>query len=114
VRNRRGFTIVEVLVTVLLLSVGLLALATTAALTTRMITAGHRLAELEALASHHLAAFQSRPCGALQGGELVEGPFTLAWAPHRLSGSLAHLTMRVTVQSGGRTRNATLSATHAC
>lgn len=50
-RNERGFTIVEVLIAIIVLTVGLLGLMGTAALVTRMIARGQR----SAVASIHAA-----------------------------------------------------------
>jgi prepilin-type N-terminal cleavage/methylation domain-containing protein len=52
--HQRGFTIVEVLVAIVVLTVGLLALLSTGALTTRMIARGQRSAEAANFAAQRL------------------------------------------------------------
>ena len=78
-KNERGFTIVEVLVAVMILTVGLLGLVTTAALVTRMIGQGQRQTEAAALAADRFEQLRSVPCAALADGSSTQGGFTVAW-----------------------------------
>ena len=60
--TERGFTIVEVIVAIIVLTVGLLGLVTTAALVTRMITRGQRSSEAAIWASRRLERLRPRAC----------------------------------------------------
>jgi type IV pilus assembly protein PilV len=77
--NARGFTVVEVLIAVLILSVGLLGLVGTAAVTTRMIGQGHRYSEASALAAQRFEMLRSQPCPSMSGGSTSEGRFVVTW-----------------------------------
>jgi prepilin-type N-terminal cleavage/methylation domain-containing protein len=61
-RGERGFTIVEVLIAIVVLTVGLLGLVTTAALVTRMIGQGQRSAVASTFASQRLELLRTSAC----------------------------------------------------
>ena len=60
--NERGFTITEVIIAIVVLSVGLLGLASTAALTTRMIGRGQRSAVAATFATQRLELLRPAAC----------------------------------------------------
>jgi len=60
--NRGGFTIVEIIIAILVLTVGLLGLATTAALVTRMIGRGQRSAAAAGFAQRRLERLRPGAC----------------------------------------------------
>ena len=66
--EQRGFTIVEVLIAVLLLTVGLAALVGTGALLTRMIARGHRSATTALFAAQRLEQLRTAACTAQPAG----------------------------------------------
>jgi prepilin-type N-terminal cleavage/methylation domain-containing protein len=78
-RAERGFTIVEVLVAIMILSVGLMGLVTTAGLVTRMIGQGHRFTEASALANERIEVLRSQGCPAAGNGSETRGAYTIAW-----------------------------------
>ena len=59
---KRGFTIVEVLVAIVVLTVGLLGLATTAALTTRMIARGRQSSMAATFAAQRMERLRVSGC----------------------------------------------------
>lgn len=61
-QNRRGFTIIEIIIAIMVLTVGLLGLVTTAALVTRMIARGQRSAVATAFASRRLERLRVSAC----------------------------------------------------
>ncbi len=67
-RGKRGFTIVEVIIAIIVLTVGVLGLVTTAALVTRMIGRGQRSATASAFASRRLE--RQRIAGCIAGQRL--------------------------------------------
>ncbi len=76
-----GFTIVEVLLALILLVTGVLALASTASMTTRAVAAASRATRGAAVASAQLESLLARGCGAgASGGQTTTGEFTLAWS----------------------------------
>lgn len=73
-RNERGFTIIEIIVAIVVLTVGLLGLVTTAALVTRMMGRGQRTAMSATFAQSRLERLRSSACIPTQR---VEGSDTL-------------------------------------
>jgi prepilin-type N-terminal cleavage/methylation domain-containing protein len=61
-KERRGFTIIEVMIAIIVLTVGLLGLVTTAALVTRMIGRGQRTASATAFAARRLERMRVAAC----------------------------------------------------
>lgn len=78
-RSERGFTIVEILVAIMILSVGLMGLVTTAGLVTRMIGQGQRYTEASALANERIEVLRSQGCPAAATGTETRGAYTIAW-----------------------------------
>ena len=71
-KQERGFTIVEVIVAMLVLTVGLLGLVTSAALVTRMIGRGQRSAVAAAYAGRRLEMLRAGACvGRSSGSEVL-------------------------------------------
>ena len=62
ISNEQGFTVTEVVIAVIVLSVGLLALASTGALTTRMIGRGQRSALAATFATQRLERLRPAAC----------------------------------------------------
>jgi Tfp pilus assembly protein PilV len=61
-QNRRGFTIIEIIIAIIVLTVGILGMVTTAALVTRMIQRGQRSADAAAFASRRLERLRPAAC----------------------------------------------------
>ena len=72
--NQRGFTIVEIIIAILVLTVGLLGLVTTAALVTRMIGRGQRSSAAAGFAQRRLERLRA---GACLAAKRVPGTDTL-------------------------------------
>jgi prepilin-type N-terminal cleavage/methylation domain-containing protein len=68
IRNERGFTIVEVIIAILVLTVGILALSGTSALVTRMIARGSRAAMAASFAAERMEVLRPQGCIARTGG----------------------------------------------
>ena len=62
VKERRGFTIIEVIIAIIVLTVGLLGMVTTSALVTRMIGRGQRSAAATAFAARRLERMRVAAC----------------------------------------------------
>jgi prepilin-type N-terminal cleavage/methylation domain-containing protein len=67
-KSERGFTIVEVIIAVLVLTVGILGLVTTSALVTRMIARGQRSANAANFANKRLELLRVTGCKSQTGG----------------------------------------------
>ena len=76
-RDRAGFTIVEVIVAVLVLSIGVLALAGTAAVVTKQMAAGTRQTRASTIAQARFDSLASVQCSALaSGGATTTGTYS--------------------------------------
>ncbi len=74
-----GFTLVEVLVAMLILTIGIIALIGSSALVTRMITQGQIFSEASALAAQRIETLRSGGCAGMGSGTAVDGPYALSW-----------------------------------
>ena len=62
IKDRKGFTIVEIIIAIIVLTVGVLGMVTTAALVTRMIARGQRSAAATAFAQRRLERMRVAAC----------------------------------------------------
>jgi len=67
-KNQSGFTIIEIIIAIIVLTVGVLGMVTTAALVTRMIARGQRSAEASAFAARRLERERVAACNAQNNG----------------------------------------------
>lgn len=94
-RWRSGFTLVEVLVAIVLLTVGLLGLLAGTAAAWRLVGQGWRDTRAEALGAQRLEALRAMGCG-VGGGAAAEGPYTVSWTSDPLAVPLARIVVVVT------------------
>ena len=96
--RRQGFTILEVLVALVILTFGVLGTMTVAARVTQMVAQGHRFTEISTIASQRLEMLRSQSCASWSSGSTVQGGFVVSWVVD--SASTANLrSVRVTVVS---------------
>jgi type IV pilus assembly protein PilV len=115
VKNRAGFTILEVLVAMMILTVGILGLVTTAALVTRMIGQGQRYSEASTLAAQRIERMRSRSCTTLANGGATQGAYTISWTVDAVSQPNSRVVTVVVVSPTNRgTRADTFATTIAC
>lgn len=113
--GKHAFTIVEVLVAVTILTVGMLALTTTAALVTRMIGRGRRFTEAAALAANRVEALRAERCPAVGSGTEPHGAFVVDWSVSSDVGERGRLiTVLVTSPTARGLRTDTLRTVQAC
>jgi hypothetical protein len=110
---RTGFTIVELLIATVILTVGVLALAATAGLVAAHVGDGGRLTGAAHAARSTLDSLRGVPCASLTAGSVSRGAVTLSWTVVR--DSLA-ADVAVTVRSPleRRTRSDAYRATIPC
>ena len=65
--NNKGFTIIEIIIAIIVLTVGILALVSTAALVTRMIARGQRSADASAFMARRLERLRAISSAQLAG-----------------------------------------------
>lgn len=68
IRNERGFTIIEVIIAIIVLTAGILALGGTSALVTRMIARANRAAVAASFASERMELLRTSGCIARSPG----------------------------------------------
>ena len=73
IKSAKGFTLVELIVAMLVLSVGVIGLASTMSLTTNMIGRSHRYAEAAALAAEKMEILRTQDCDQMTSGWELHG-----------------------------------------
>lgn len=79
-RARAGFTLVEVLVALIILTVGVLGLAGTTALAVRQVTLANVTSERSAALQSVIERLRAQPYDDLTDGSATFGRFTTTWA----------------------------------
>ncbi|HXF94505.1 MAG TPA: prepilin-type N-terminal cleavage/methylation domain-containing protein [Gemmatimonadales bacterium] len=119
-RSEGGFTVVEVIIAIVVLTVGLLGLMTTAALVTRMIARGQRSAVAAAFTQRNLEEQRLRACAVRNPGsaDLFRGSQRVArttWGWTDLGNRTYRLTLSTTyVTAAGRSRTDVTETTISC
>ena len=98
--SSRGFTLLEVLVALIVLSVGLLAFAAAGARTTRLISDGRRLERGALTAWSELERLRAGGCPEAGSGAGTRGVFDVTWAVWAGSGG-ASRRLQVVVRARG-------------
>jgi len=80
---RPAFTIVELLVAIVIFSIGVLALAATAGLVASHVGDGARLTDAAHAARSLLDSLATRPCATLVSGSVIDGGRTVQWEVRR-------------------------------
>ena len=122
--SRPGFSLVEVMIAIVILTTGVLALAATSANVIRLTSLGNRLGgsaviaegRLELLRSQAAPTTPTNACASLTSGSTVEGPYTETWTVTTPSGAavLRNVVLTVAYQTGRSTRTDTYSTTISC
>jgi prepilin-type N-terminal cleavage/methylation domain-containing protein len=113
-RNRNGFTVVEVIIAIVILSVGIISLAGTAALVTRMVAQGQRYTEAAQLANRRFEILRGMSCDSLQAGSVTSGRFVEQWTITTVGTNGRTLSLIVQSPTGTRVRADTFSTTRFC
>jgi type IV pilus modification protein PilV len=121
-RNEKGFTIVEVLIAIIMLTVGVLALASSSASTTRMLSFGQMKTDASAIAQsvldslRYTAAATSPKCTALASGSQTTPPkrgFTTSWTVTTL-GDQRNISVGVAYRVGPQNKSETVTSSIFC
>lgn len=78
-RNESGITIIEVIIAVLMVTVGLLAAAGTMGTVTRMLNRGEMITTAASYAQDQFESMRALRCPQMANGQRVQGPFQLDW-----------------------------------
>jgi Tfp pilus assembly protein PilV len=113
--NHHGSTVVEVLVAIIILSVGLLGLVTTAGLVTGMISQGQRSTEAAVLAGERIEVLRTERCSSAATGTETRGAYTVSWQVTEIAGGRGrHFAVTVSSPTGRGTRTALFTSTQFC
>lgn len=119
-RGRSGFTIVEVLVAVMILGVGIVAMAGTSGMVTRMIGRGKVEGRVTQLATQRIerlrvTAYSATPkcAGLAGGGPVASGRLTESWTV-AVDGTGRLINVTVSYPTPRGTRSRTLTAYIEC
>lgn len=113
-RTQRGFTIIEIMIAIVILSVGVIGLATTAGLVTRMIAQGQRYSEAAALANRRFEILRSQTCASLASGTATSGRLTETWTISTVGTNGRRFSVKVTSPTGKGFRTDSFSSTRFC
>ena len=78
-RLRRGFTVIELVVTIVVLTVGLLAMAANSAVIGRQMRGARVMSEAANTAQARFERLRAVPCTTLSGGTATSGEVTEVW-----------------------------------
>lgn len=113
--NSRGFTIVEIVVAIVILSIGLMGLVTTAALVSRMIAQGQRYSMASTLANRRLEKLRAVRCSGMSNGADTVGRIVVTWTVSSVnSGAGKLVVMTVASPTGRGTHTDKFTSTVAC
>lgn len=74
IKSNKGFTIIEIIIAIIVLTVGVLGMVTTAALVTRMIARGQRSADASAFMARRVERLRAVASGQLTGACVAPPP----------------------------------------
>lgn len=112
--NERGFSLIELIVAILILTVGILGLAATAGQVTKMVGWGGRYGASAVVASAQLEQMRATPCVSLaSSGSATKGIYRLSWTV-TTAGNLRSISLTVTYPNGRTTRNDVYETYRSC
>jgi prepilin-type N-terminal cleavage/methylation domain-containing protein len=111
--SERGFSLVEVMIAIVVLTVGVLGLAASAAQVTRMTGQGGRFSGSAAVAESRFEQLRADGCDDIADGSASTGKYSESWRVTS-SGLLRVVTVTVTYNDVGRTRNDAFISTISC
>lgn len=111
--NDRGFSLIELMIAMVILTVGVLGLAGSARLVTSMTGRGGRYGGSAAVAGSRFERLRATPCASLADGSGTTGKYTEAWTI-TTDGLLRTINLTITYPDGNATRTAKFSTTISC
>ena len=112
-RSRRGFTLVELIVAIIILVIGVLGLASASAYVMRQIAGSSLQNRAAALAQSRFERLRSQSCASLTSGSAVTSGITERWTVTMLNRS-ARLVDVLTWSENRRTRSMTFTTLRPC
>ncbi len=120
--GEKGFTIVEVLIAIIMLTIGVLALASSSGSTTRMMSFGRMKTDATAIAQsvldslRYVSAATTPKCTALASGNQPTPPkrgFTTSWTV-ATAGDSRDITVTVSYRVGPQSKTETVTSSFFC
>jgi prepilin-type N-terminal cleavage/methylation domain-containing protein len=112
--NERGFSLAEVMIAMVILTVGVLGIAASSAAITRMSTEGGTSGGAAAVAASRIEVLNATPCATIPStGSATTGRFTEAWRV-TATGLLREIEVAVSYSTGRKTRTSTYTAYISC
>lgn len=115
--RRSGFTIIEVLIAVTILTIGVLGMIGTSAAVTRMLSRGNRSSRAAFYAQERLERLQATPCQLLANGNETKPPnYALSWTITNPASGTGKRVRLISAYTGvvGKQRADTMEATVLC
>ncbi|MBI1723748.1 MAG: prepilin-type N-terminal cleavage/methylation domain-containing protein [Gemmatimonadetes bacterium] len=111
--NARGFSLIELMIAMVILTVGVLGVAASARLVTQMTGSGGRYGGSSVVASSRFEQLRAGDCATLTAGSATTGKYSESWtvAP---SGLLRTVTLTISYNDGRGTRSAVFATTISC
>lgn len=112
-RVRAGFTLVELIIAIVILVVGVLGLASTAAVVMRQITGSSMQTRAAMMAQSRLETLRAMPCANMVAGNATTGGVTETWR-FVINGRTATLTDVITWAENRVNRTVTFTSERPC
>ena len=117
--TNRGFSLIEVLVAMTILTIGVLGLAASSTAVSRMTSEGDRFGESAALASSRIELLRSSAgvnCAGLSSGTETVGAYTLGWtvSTNTTVSMLRDVSVQVSYNSRGTARTSNYATQISC
>jgi prepilin-type N-terminal cleavage/methylation domain-containing protein len=111
--NERGFSLVEVIAAMVILTIGVVGLAASTTAITRLTGQGGLTGNSAAVAASRFDVLRATPCASLAGGTATTGKFSEAWSVATVS-NLRNVIDSVTYTASRRTRISVFSTILSC
>ena len=112
-RARAGFTLVELIIAIVILVVGVLGLASTAAVVMRQITGSSMQTRAAMMAQSRLETLRSNTCAAMAAGTATTNGITETWRVV-VNGRTATMTVVINWAENRVARNVTFTSERPC
>ena len=114
-RSSGGFTIVEVVVAIVVFTLGILGLVGTAATVTRMVGRSQQYNMSASLAQQRVEMLLAAGCGSMASGTATSGAYTVTWTVASTSGGLGRsIGITVTYRTAAGMRTDTFTSAASC
>ena len=111
--NERGFSLVEVIAAMVILTIGVVGLAASTTAITRLTGQGGLTGNSAAVAASRFDVLRATPCAYLAGGTATTGKFGEKWSVATVS-NLRNVIDSVTYTASRRTRTSVFSTVLSC